>query len=146
MADRIFAALGLLAILVYGWIAFTALKAPFQYDPLGPESWPRILSVVAALCALYVLWKPDVGNFRLQTATGIKVAVMLVLLVAYAFLFERLGFIPATALFAGFASLLLGARLLPAALFGIGTGVIGYLVGAMLLELNLPAGLLGKLF
>ena len=39
MADRIFAGLLLLVTLAYGFIAFTIIKAPFQYDPLGPESW-----------------------------------------------------------------------------------------------------------
>ncbi|MEZ5449366.1 MAG: tripartite tricarboxylate transporter TctB family protein [Thiolinea sp.] len=104
-----------------------------------------ILAVVAALCALYILWKPDVGNFRLAAATGFKVAAMLVLLVGYAFLFERLGFILATAVFAALAALLLGARPLPALLFGVGTGVIERVVGAGLLKLNLPAGLLAAL-
>ena len=145
MADRIFAAVGLLVILVYGWVAFTALKAPFQYDPLGPESWPRILAVVAALCALYVLWKPDVERLRLTAATSFKIAAMLALLVMYAVLFEPAGFILATTLFTALAALLLGSSMLSALLFGVGTGVIGYGVGVWLLELNLPAGLLAKL-
>ena len=59
MIDRIFSALMLALALAYVYIAFAIIKAPFQYDPLGPESWPQILSVYAALCCLYLLFKPD---------------------------------------------------------------------------------------
>ena len=142
MADRIFASLALLVALGYGWIAFTGIKAPFQYDPLGPESWPRILALAATLCCLYILFRPDTEPFELQGSAGFKVAVMLVALVGYAALFEPAGFVIATALFCAAASLLLGANILKALLFGVATGIIGYLIGAKLLALNLPAGLL----
>ena len=146
MADRIFASLALLVALGYGWIAFTSIKAPFQYDPLGPESWPRILALVGVLCCLYILFRPDTEPFELQGSAAFKVVVMLVALVGYAALFEPAGFVLATALFCAVAALLRGAELLKAILFGVATGIIGYLVGAKLLALNLPAGLLKFMF
>ena len=54
MADRVFSGVLLLVGLAYGWIAFTAIGAKVQYDPLGPESWPRILR---ALLPLHVVWR-----------------------------------------------------------------------------------------
>ncbi|MEN3794882.1 tripartite tricarboxylate transporter TctB family protein, partial [Fulvimarina sp. MAC3] len=65
MADRIFAGALFLVALAYTYIAFFILQAPFQYDPLGPESWPQILGVVALLCLAYVFIRPDKDRFDL---------------------------------------------------------------------------------
>ena len=143
MADRIFAGVLLIVTVAYGIIAFTAISAPFQYDPLGPESWPRILSIVALLCVLGILWRPDVRGLGVAKPTWVRLAAMLVLLLAYAELYEPLGFIASTCLFAAVVSAMLGARLHHAALFGVAAGGLGYLLCVVVLELNLPeAGLL----
>jgi putative tricarboxylic transport membrane protein len=139
MIDRVFAAAILLLALGYGSIAFT-LEAPFQYDPLGPGAWPSILTVVVALCAVGVLLRPDPDPSWGDARTLTRVGAMLVSLVAYAALFEPLGFIISTAVFCAGTALSLKARPLPALLFGLGLGVIGYLVGVELLSLNLPSG------
>ncbi len=141
MADRIFSGVVLLVVIGYGVIAFTAIKAPFQYDPLGPESWPRILSVVAGLCCLAVLARPDVRTLDLSKNTAVRLGILVLLLVIYAALYEPLGFIIATFLFCTVLSRLLGARSVPALSFGLATGVIGFLVGSSLLDLHLPPGL-----
>ncbi len=145
MADRLFATFALLVIFSYGFIAFTGIKAPFQYDPLGPESWPRLLSIVAMLCCLWIIFRPDTGNITLNRLASLKLIITLVGLIAYAILFEPLGFILSTALFCTLLSRLLGATNSKAALFGVGSGVIGYFAGVTLLKLNLPTGLLSAL-
>jgi putative tricarboxylic transport membrane protein len=145
MADRIFSAIALLVVLGYGIIAFTAISAPFQYDPLGPETWPRILSIVTACCLGMLLWKPDVFQLDIAQKTLFRVVVVTALLFAYASLYEDLGFIIATTLFCGVFAILLGADRLKAVVFGVAAGVLGYGVCAKLLELNLPGGLLGNI-
>ncbi|MBL3569170.1 hypothetical protein BV509_08355 [Rhodovulum sulfidophilum] len=145
MVDRIFAGLLLAVTLGYGWLAFTVIRAPFQYDPLGPESWPRILSVLAALCLAGILWKPDVDRFDTRGGTWLRLAAIVALLVGYAGLYEPLGFVLATLLFGTIAARLLGATLVRAGLFGLATGVLGYLLCAGLLDLNLPEGPLPRL-
>jgi putative tricarboxylic transport membrane protein len=145
MPDRIFAAFLFIITLIYGGIALFLLKAPFQYDPLGPESWPRILAAVMLICLVFLFRRPDTGDFEVGRATWIKLAAILALLIAYALLFEPLGFIIATALFGMTASRLLGAPWTQAALFGVGMGIGGYLLCAGLLNLNLPAGPLPRL-
>ena len=145
MADRIFGCIALAIALVYGFIAFTVIKAPFQYDPLGPETWPRILSVVAGLCSVYIIIRPDHYKFRsLGGNTLIRIGFIVLLLTGYAYLFEPLGFILSTALFCGVLSNLLGASRLQAGLFGVASGVLGYGLCAGLLDLNLPFGALLK--
>ena len=142
MADRIFGLIALLIVIFYGFFAFAVIEAPFQYDPLGPESWPQILAIVAGLCCLYILALPDKEKFNVAGSTLIRIAVVLAMLSGYAVFFEPLGFIISTALFCAIFSLILGATYKEAILFGIASGGLGYLLCAKLLDLNLPEGLL----
>jgi putative tricarboxylic transport membrane protein len=145
MADRIFGCIALTIAIVYGYIAFAIIKAPFQYDPLGPETWPQILSAVAGLCCVYIIIRPDQYKFRaLGNNALLRIGVIVALLSGYAYLFEPLGFILSTALFCGILSRMLGADNLKAGLFGVASGVLGYGLCAGLLELNLPMGAVFK--
>ncbi|MQX36461.1 tripartite tricarboxylate transporter TctB family protein [Roseospira navarrensis] len=143
MADRIFAAVVLAVVLGYGIMAFAVIKAPFQYDPLGPETWPQILTVAAALCGLYVLLKPDVSVMTMTGGTGIRLVVTIGLLAAYAWAYEPLGFIVSTIIYSAAMAFMLGGSAGRAIAFGVVSGVAGYLIGAWLLDLNLPGGVLG---
>lgn len=140
MVDRLFAGVLLLVAIGYTYIAFTAIKAPFQYDPLGPESWPQLLGIAAILCAGYLVAKPDVARFGLALPTWARLAVLIVLLFGYAYLFQPAGFILATFAFCTLLSVMLGSRILPALAFGASTGVVGFFLCTRILELNLPAG------
>jgi len=140
MADRIFGVIALAISISYGYIAFTIIKAPFQYDPLGPETWPRILSVCAALCCLYILILPDRVRLKILSSTLLRIAIVVALLAIYAYLFEPLGFILSTILFCMVLSKLLGATKVQAGVFGLASGVLGYGLCAGLLNLNLPIG------
>jgi putative tricarboxylic transport membrane protein len=145
MADRILAGIALLIAIGYSFIAFTIIKAPFQYDPLGPESWPRILGLLCAFCAAWIVWRPDVDTLGVNKATWLRLLVLVVLLLGYAWGFQPAGFVLSTFVFCVALSLMLGAKPLPAIGFGVITSVAGYLVATVLLELNLPAGLLEPL-
>ena len=140
MVDRIFAGVLLVVTLAYAVIAFTTIKAPFQYDPLGPESWPRILSLVAIACLLVILWKPDATDMGVTRSTWFRLAATVILLCAYAELYEPLGFILSTILFGTVLCAMLGAGIMRALVFGVAAGVAGYLLCVTLLELNLPEG------
>ncbi|MDG1068087.1 MAG: tripartite tricarboxylate transporter TctB family protein [Sulfitobacter sp.] len=140
MADRLFASFLLIVTLAYAYIAWTLIEAPFQYDPLGPESWPRILAAAAIPCILYVFWRPDAEPFAVTKYTWFRIAVMVVLLFAYAELYEPLGFIISTILFGTIVALSLGAPRFGALAFGVGIGVFGYLLCVTLMGLNLPEG------
>ncbi len=145
MADRISGLIALLVCIIYGFIAFTIIEAPFQYDPLGPESWPQILSVVAIFCCLYIILLPDNDKFKAAKVAIIRLVVVSILLSGYAYLFEPAGFIISTALVCGFFSRLLGSTVKECVLFGLATGVLGYTLCVILLDLNLPEGLLSSI-
>ena len=140
MVDRLFAGVLLLVAIGYTYIAFTAIKAPFQYDPLGPESWPQLLGVAAILCTAFLVARPEVASFGLSAPTWVRLAILVVLLFGYSALFRPAGFIVSTFAFCALLSIMLGARILPALVFGAATGVVGFFLCTRLLELNLPAG------
>lgn len=142
MVDRFFAGIMFVVACIYGYFAFFVIHAPFQYDPLGPESWPQVLSVVFGLCAVYVFIRPDAVRFGVAGRVWLRLVLLVVLLFGYAELFEPLGFIISTFVFCTLFSIMLGAGRLAAIIFGLATGVVGYVVGYMVLELNLPEGLL----
>lgn len=142
IVDRIFAFIMLLIIVGYGYIAFTVIEAPFQYDPLGPESWPRILAIFAALCTLYILIRPDAIKLQMTKAIWVRIVIVSILLFGYAMAYEPLGFIVSTILFCTLFARLLGAKILSALYFGIGSGILGYILCAEILDLNVPSGLL----
>ncbi|WP_067333881.1 tripartite tricarboxylate transporter TctB family protein [Stappia indica] len=145
MADRVFAGAILVIALLYTYIAFTVIKAPFQYDPLGPESWPKLLGIVASLCAIYLIARPDVARLKADLGTLGRLALVVVMLLAYGRLFEPLGFLVSTWVFCTAFGIMLGATPLKAFAFGAVTGTVGYFACTRLLELNLPAGLLNHI-
>lgn len=145
MADRFFSFAILLITIGYLIFAFTVIRAPFQYDPLGPEGWPRIVGLAALPCCLYILARPDVFSLGVNQKTFIRLVALVLALFVYAWLFQPAGFIVATLLFCFALSVMLGASLRNAAVFAVATAVIGYFLCTGLLELNLPAGLLGYL-
>ena len=140
MADRIFALIVLAVAGAYAFIAFTIIRAPFQYDPLGPETWPQILGVVACLCAGWILLRPEVRTLAVARATWVRLVALVALLFGYAWAFQKTGFVVSTFGFCLALSLMLGARIGRALVFAVVTAVAGYLVATGLLELNLPAG------
>ncbi|PYE84847.1 tripartite tricarboxylate transporter TctB family protein [Pseudoroseicyclus aestuarii] len=140
MVDRIFAGVLLIVTLAYAVIAFTAIKAPFQYDPLGPESWPQILSLVAMACLLVILWRPDATEMGVACKTWFRLGATVLMLCAYSELYEPLGFVLATILFGTALCAMLGAGLVRSIVFGFAAGIGGYLLCVTLLDLNLPEG------
>jgi putative tricarboxylic transport membrane protein len=140
MADRLFAGALLIVALGYTWLAFTVISAPIQYDPLGPESWPRIIGTTAALCLLVVLGTPSVSSLSVERRSLTRLAATVALLFGYAFLYQPIGFVPATWIFCGAITLMLGARPLAAAAFGGGVALVAFFGATRLLDLNLPAG------
>ena len=131
--------------LAYTWIAYTAISAPIQYDPLGPESWPLILGLLLVAALVWRLVRPMIVPVQVPRQTLGKLAVTLVLLVAYARLFQPAGFVLSTWAFCTALIVLLGGRILPAAGFGAVAGAAVYVLCVVFLDLNLPAGVLAFL-
>ena len=141
MYVRLFAAVWLLVCAFLAVVAW-GFQAPFSYDPVGPRAYPLLLLVLMAAAALWLLCKPSgEPTPSIPGALGSKVGLCVAALLAYALLFEPLGFVLSTSL-AGFGlGLLFNGRLLPSALSGALMGVLLYGLFDYLLDVPLPLGL-----
>ncbi|MFW8634800.1 tripartite tricarboxylate transporter TctB family protein [Cribrihabitans pelagius] len=146
--DRWIALAVLLISLAYGYAAFFTMDAslpPFmQRNPVWPSSFPKILSVLTVLTALFVLLgfekgagepKPMEINYRRLTEYKLGQALLLLgLMAAYALLLRPLGFVGSTLGFLVAGAMILGERklhvLLPVA--AIAAGAVWYLVQEVL--------------
>lgn len=139
MSDRIFAlaCLGVCALIVVQmWI----LNVPFAYEPVGPKAFPVILAVLMAACCAVLLARPDGDIQWPKTPLLGKGAALVAVLLAYASLFEVLGFPLATAAMVLVVSRIYGGRTIPGLLTGMSIGVLGYLFFDRLLQVSLPLG------
>lgn len=144
-SDRIF---GL--VVVIGALAFFAgalqLQTSFLSDPVGPKKFPMIIAGSAAICGLFMLWKPDADpQWPGKHAFG-KMLSALGLMIAYALLIGPLGFVPATAFAAAGISYLIEKNIRNAALTGIGLSVLLFVIFKFGLGLGLfafPRALMG---
>lgn len=148
-SDRIAALLFLCVVLVYGW-GGTQLTASLQGDVIGPAFFPQILTVLGIVLSvlLFVQGAPSTKKEKVDgDGSDIMALVPAAMLLAYALVFELLGFLLATPLFLIVAFRYLGH---PSWI-----GVLGYsgLVTAVtfalfqhLLDIRLPLGMLARFF
>lgn len=121
------------------------LQAPFSYEPVGPRAFPLLVATVITLCGVYLSIKggnPVQGN---TAGANLRITLMVVLIGAYALLFQTLGFTISTALMTAAVGRLFGGSWLKAILAGIGIGIGFFFLFDRLLDVVLPTGMLGKL-
>jgi len=149
MHDRIFAGVNLLicvALIALAW----GYQAPFAYEPVGPRAYPLLLLSLLVLGALYQVLKPAKQTEArkeppLNRQVIRKIALCIVAMVAYAALFDVLGFILSSALFAIAMAYLYDATRMQSTVGGIVIAVGLYLLFDYGLDVPLPLGMLAKL-
>lgn len=139
VADR------LLGIVLIGLAAFVAVQAinlevPFSYEPVGPRAFPLGLSILLAGLALSLVVKPGADGHWPHRALALRLLVVLGLLLAYALLFTRLGFVPASLLVVAALARLFGAGWGKALLAGVGLSAGSYGLFTAGLGIGLPTG------
>jgi len=97
MSDRI---TGLIvAVLALAFAAGASqLEEPFFADPLGPKAFPLLISAVAFLAGATIVMRPDAEPAWPGLATLTRLAVAMIILVAYAYALKPLGFLLPTAI------------------------------------------------
>ena len=144
--ERVFRAVMVVVALALMWTARTFVP-PIAYDPIGPRPYPMLLLGLLVAACLYLALRPPALAERLDLGyTPLilrNVALCLLALLAYAMLFEMLGFIIATALMCFAVGLLFGGSIKKSAVAGIASGVFFYLLFDVALDVPLPLGPLG---
>ncbi|OLO08467.1 tricarboxylic transporter [Salinicola sp. MH3R3-1] len=140
--DRVFG-LVMLVIAVAYYYGATQFPVPFGgSEAVGPETFPKLLAVILAVCSLYMIVKPDADNPWPVATTFLELGIAVVVLIAYALLLEPLGFIISTMLAVGTLCWRMGARPKKAYLTGLISGAVVFVLFTYGLELPLPLGLL----
>lgn len=130
-----------LALVIFGW----RLVAPFAYEPVGPRAFPMITAVLIGACGLVLLVKGGGAIEPVAASVNRGILGIAAALLAYAVLFQSLGFVVSTACMSFVIARIFGATWLQS----VGTGVV-LSVGSFLLfdhglDVVLPTGVLGDL-
>lgn len=121
--DRWIALVILIVCLIYGytaWFTMDGLLPPImQRNPVWPSSFPKILSIMAIMIALMVIFglekedKPKAPEINYRRLTDYKLTQALILIglmVLYAFCLRPAGFLLSTFVFLGLGAVVLGER------------------------------------
>lgn len=138
MSDRLFGIAVLIGSIAY-FLAAGNIPTGFLVDPVGPKLFPKLISGIAALCAVLIILKPDEEPDWPSALTWLSLAIALAVLVAYAYSLKPLGFLIPTALAAGILSYQIRSRVVPAILTGLALSGGLYLLFRFALGLSLAA-------
>lgn len=142
MSDRLFGGITFLVALAF-IVGATQIEAALIFDSLGPSAFPIIIGVVLAISSAYLVVRPDPEPSWPSPRRLAEILLALVIMLAYTFLLEPLGFVIATAVVASLLSWRLGARLPIAVVSGVSVSVGIYVVFHLILGLSLARGPLG---
>ncbi|WP_137919342.1 tripartite tricarboxylate transporter TctB family protein [Hydrogenophaga sp. 2FB] len=139
MSDR---ALG--AACVVASVAMAAVArnytAAFSYEPLGPRAFPLLLAVGLGLSGLWLVLRPTLGA---QTFNGVPWMPTLWCagaIMAYAALFQAVGFVLATALMTVPVGMAFGGTWRKTLAGGAALGLVLFLLFDKVLDVVLPVG------
>ncbi|UNK48025.1 tripartite tricarboxylate transporter TctB family protein [Lysobacter sp. S4-A87] len=149
LVQRLFAGAWLLTCIVFAVIGWD-YQAEFSYEPVGPRAYPLLCLGLMAIGLAWLIVRPpalkhEEDDAPMDAALLRKAMLCIALLLAYAGLFEPLGFIPSSALVGSFIALLYGGRPLPAVTTCTLLSAGLYLLFDCLLEVPLPLGVLERL-
>lgn len=146
--DRWIALVFLGLCLAYGYAAFFTMDEglpPFmKFNPVWPSTFPKILAVCGAVCALIVALGlerapgeakvPEIDYRRLHEYKIGQALLLLGLMVAYALLLRPAGFLASTFVFLVAGSAILGERrwALMVVVAALAAGIVWYLVQVVL--------------
>ncbi|MEY1554855.1 tripartite tricarboxylate transporter TctB family protein [Yoonia sp. R2331] len=118
-ADRIFGLVALITAVAY-LAAATQIQTNMFSGEFLPKLFPYMIGTVAAICSLFMLFKPDPDPAWPPIGSWINMGIAVLVLAIYAVMLTPLGFILPTIFAAGIISYQISPRVIPAALSGLG--------------------------
>lgn len=143
-SDRIIGVLLLLFAIWYGYTALN-LRTTLLTDPIGPKFFPLFLATLMGLLSFYLLFKPDPDPEWPSRDEWVRIVLITLTFIGYAYLMNPLGFIIATTLEMIALSLIFRGPLWPAVLSSFVFTLALYGLFEIALDLSLPTGQLIKM-
>lgn len=140
LTDRATGVFLLLFAIWYGYQT-TRFKVTFMVDPVGPKAFPVILAALMALLSLYLIFKPDPSPIWPTSDTWLRIGLITLTFIAYAYLLVPIGFVLATTLEMTALALIFQGPLLKTVIGSLLFSLMLYGLFAVVLELSLPTGL-----
>ena len=142
--DRLLGVAALVFAAFLTWFGYD-LEAPFSYEPVGPKAFPLLLALIIALCGLRLVLKGGRDVEANPPGANLRIASMVAALAAYAFFFQWLGFVVATALMSLAVGRLFGGGWIKTSIGAVLMAVALFLLFDKGLDVVVPAGRLGDL-
>ena len=136
MSDRIFGFITALLALAF-FASTNNLESPFFSDPVGPKTFPYLISAVAFISGAVMILFPDPSPTWPKLTTVLKLIFSVLILVGYAFTLKPLGFLLPTATAAGILSYQISPKPGSAFITGIILSIMLFIVFKYFLGLGL---------
>jgi putative tricarboxylic transport membrane protein len=140
MSERIFGGVLLFVSLAGMWIA-RGFEAPFSYEPVGPRAFPLLVLALLGLCAVALMLEKTRATAWAPPAVMRRIGLLFLVVLAYALLFDKLGFILATTLMVIPVARFFSGSWKQAVAGGVGLGAGLFILFDRLLDVALPTGL-----
>jgi putative tricarboxylic transport membrane protein len=139
MSDRVLGAVCVAASAAMAWAA-QDYAAAISYEPVGPRAFPLLLACGLGLSGLWLVLRPSAGAQAFRDVPWRPTALCAAAVLAYALLFQWLGFSLATALMALPIGMAFGGSWKQSMAGGAALGLVLYLLFDKLLDVVLPTG------
>jgi putative tricarboxylic transport membrane protein len=141
MSDRLLGGVCVVVAAGMAWAA-QAYAAAISYEPVGPRAFPLLLASLMAVGGLWLVIRPQGGTGRISLTRVKSIGLASLAVLAYALLFEWLGFTLATAAMAVPVGMAFGGSWKQSLAGGGGLGLVLFFMFDKLLDVVLPSGLL----
>lgn len=139
MSDRVLGAVCVVASAAMAWAA-QDYAAAISYEPVGPRAFPLLLAVGLGLSGLWLVLHPTAGAEAFAGVPWKPTALCAGAVLAYALLFQWLGFALATALMAVPVGMAFGGSWKQSLAGGASLVGVLFLLFDKLLDVVLPTG------
>lgn len=140
MSERILGGV-LLLVSVAGILIGWNYVPPVSYEPVGPRAFPLLILFLLGICAIALMLDKKSETTWAPPPVLARIALLFLIVLAYALLFDKLGFVIATALMSIPVARFFGGSWKQCVLGGIGLGVGMFFFFDRLLDVALPTGL-----